>query len=155
MIMNLTYKGSSNMLFINEIHSNHYEIKIWITFTKKYFMNFLTRLVTSSLAIIIVTYLLRPGVTVDEPVTAIIVAAVLALLNMVIKPLLIILTLPITIVSLGLFLLVINALMVMLAANIVPGFHVNGFWWALLFSIILSIVTGIFNSLAKPDRKEN
>jgi putative membrane protein len=122
---------------------------------KKYFMNFLTRLVTSSLAIIIVTYLLRPGVTVDEPVTAIIVAAVLALLNMVIKPLLIILTLPITVVSLGLFLLVINALMVMLAANIVPGFHVNGFWWALLFSIILSIVTGIFNSLAKPDRKEN
>lgn len=118
-------------------------------------MNFLTRLVTSSLAIIIVTYLLRPGVTVDEPVTAIIVAAVLALLNMVIKPLLIILTLPITVVSLGLFLLVINALIIMLAGNIVPGFHVSGFWWALLFSIILSIVTGIFNSLAKSDQNKN
>lgn len=118
-------------------------------------MNFLTRLVTSSLAIIIVTYLLRPGVSVDEPVTAIIVAAVLALLNMVIKPLLIVFTLPITVVTLGLFLLVINALMILLVARIVPGFHVNGFWWALLFSIILSIVTGIFNSLAKSDKKEN
>jgi putative membrane protein len=116
-------------------------------------MNFLTRLVTSSLAIIIVTYLL-PGVSVDNAVTAIIVAAVLALLNIVIKPLFILLTLPVTIVTLGLFLLVINALMILLAANIVSGFHVDGFWWALLFSIILSIVTGIFNSLAKPDKKQ-
>ena len=121
---------------------------------KKYFMNFLTRLVTSSLAIIIVTYLL-PGVSVESPVTAIIVAGVLALLNMVIKPLLVLLTLPITVVTLGLFLLVINAFIILLAANIVPGFHVNGFWWALLFSIILSIVTGIFNSLAKPTGTNN
>ena len=118
-------------------------------------MNFLTRLVTSSLAIIIVTYLLRPGVQVDNAVTAIIVAAVLALLNMVIKPIFILLTLPVTIVTLGLFLLVINALIILLAAKIVPGFSVNGFWWALLFSIILSIVTGIFNSLAKSDNKKN
>ena len=117
-------------------------------------MNFLTRLVTTSLAIIIVTYLM-PGVSVDSPVTAIIVAAVLSLLNLVIKPLLILLTLPITVVTLGLFLLVINALMIMLAANIVPGFSVDGFWWALVFSVILSIVTGIFNSLAETDKKKN
>jgi len=116
-------------------------------------MNFLTRLVTSSLAVIIVTYLL-PGVSVDNAVTAIIVAAVLALLNMVIKPLFILLTLPVTIVTLGLFLLVINALMILLASKIVPGFYVDGFWWAFIFSIILSIVTGIFNALATDKRKE-
>ena len=115
-------------------------------------MNFLTRLVTSALAVIVVTYVL-PGVSVDNAITAIIVAAVLALLNTIIKPVLIFLTFPITIVTLGLFLLVINALMILLASRIVPGFSVDGFWWALLFSIILSIVTGIFNSLAKPDRK--
>lgn len=115
-------------------------------------MNFLVRIVTSSLAILVVTYLLSPHVTVDEPVTAIILAIVLALLNAVIKPILIILTLPITIVTLGIFLLVINALMVLLASNFVHGFHVSGFWWALLFSVILSIVTGIFNSLAKPEK---
>jgi putative membrane protein len=117
-------------------------------------MNFLTRIVTSSLAVLVVTYLLSPHVTVDEPVTAIILAVVLALLNAVIKPVLIILTLPITLVTLGIFILVINAMMILLASNIVPGFHVGGFWWALLFSIILSIVTGIFNSLAKPDKKQ-
>ena len=115
-------------------------------------MNFLTRLVTSALAVIVVSYLL-PGIHVDNAVTAIIVAAVLALLNTIIKPVLIFLTFPITIVTLGLFLLVINALMIILAARLVPGFRVDGFWWALFFSIILSIVTGIFNSLAKPDSK--
>src|SRR6185295_19180099 len=122
-------------------------MKICFTFTKNCDMNFLTRLVTSSLAVIIVTYLL-PGVSVDNVVTAIIVAAVLALLNMVIKPLFILLTLPVTIVTLGLFLLVINALMILLASKIVPGFYVDGFWWTFIFSIILSIVTGIFNALA-------
>lgn len=116
-------------------------------------MNFITRLVTSTLAILVVTYLL-PGVSVDNAVTAIVVAAVLALLNTILKPVLIFLTFPITIVTLGLFLLVINALMILLAAKLVPGFRVDGFWWALFFSVILSIVTGIFNSLAKPDAKK-
>ena len=124
------------------------------TFTKSYAMNFLTRLVTSSLAVLVVTYLL-PGVSVDNAVTAIVVAAVLSLLNMLLKPVLILLTFPITVVTLGIFLLVINALLIMLAASLVPGFNVDGFWWALVFSIILSIVTGIFNSLAKPDIKED
>jgi putative membrane protein len=117
-------------------------------------MNFITRLVTTALAVIIVTYLL-PGVSVDNAVTAVLVAAVLALLNASIKPLLILLTFPITIVTLGLFLLVINALIVILVTYLVPGFKVDGFGWALLFSIILSIVTGIFNSLAKPDNPDN
>lgn len=125
-----------------------------IIFTKTHIMNFITRLVTTTLAVIIVTYLL-PGVTVDNALTAIIVAAVLALLNAVVKPVLILLTFPITIVTLGLFLLVINALMVMLASYIIPGFQVRGFGWALVFSIILSLVTGIFNALAKPEKKND
>jgi len=112
-------------------------------------MNFLTRLITSTLAIIVVTYLL-PGVSVENPVTATLVAVALALLNISIKPVFILLTLPITLVSLGLFLLVINALMILLAAKLISGFHVDGFWFALLFSITLSIVTGIFNALAQP-----
>lgn len=113
-------------------------------------MNFIARLLTTTLSILVVCYLL-PGVKVDDAVTAIIVALVLALLNSIVKPVFIFLTLPITVVTLGLFLLVINALMILLAAKIVSGFTVNGFWWALLFSIILSIVTGIFNSLARSD----
>lgn len=112
-------------------------------------MNFFSRLLITTLAILVVTYLL-PGVKVDNVITAVLVAAVLALLNVVIKPILILLTLPITIVTLGLFLLVINALMIMLAAKIVDGFSITGFWSALFFSIILSIVTGIFNALATP-----
>ncbi|MFI5219987.1 MAG: phage holin family protein [Bacteroidia bacterium] len=117
-------------------------------------MNFLTRLITSTLAIIVVTYLL-PGVSVESPVTAVVVAIALALLNISIKPVLILFTLPITLVSLGLFLLVINALMILLAAKLISGFHVDGFWNALLFSIVLSLVTGIFNALAKPKPGED
>jgi len=112
-------------------------------------MNFLLRLVTSTLAILIVAYVMKPHVSVDNALTAILLAAVLALLNNIVKPVLIFLTLPITLVTLGLFLLVINALMILLASNLVPGFKVDGFGWALLFSIILSLVTGVFNSLAE------
>lgn len=117
-------------------------------------MNFFTRLMTSTLAILVVTYLL-PGVSVESPVTAVLVAIALALLNISIKPIFILLTLPITLVSLGLFLLVINALMILLAAKLISGFHVDGFWIALLFSIVLSLVTGIFNALAKPKPRED
>ncbi|WP_215226731.1 phage holin family protein [Echinicola shivajiensis] len=105
--------------------------------------NALVQLVIAGLAVIIASYLL-PGVSVEDFWVAVIIAAVLSLLNYTVKPLLIILTIPITIVTLGLFLLVINALIILLAANIVPGFEVDGFWWALLFSLILSIINTIF-----------
>ena len=108
---------------------------------------FLTKLITTSLAIILVAYLL-PGVEVESALSAIGIALVLSLLNIFVKPVLIILTLPITVVTLGLFLLVINALLILLAAKIVPGFSVNGFWWAVLFSIILSIVVSVMETLA-------
>ncbi len=119
-------------------------------------MNFIVQLIISTLAVLISSYLL-PGVNIEGNsfVTALIVAAVLAFLNAIVKPIMVILTIPITIVTLGLFLLVINALMIMLAARLVPGFHVNGFWWALLFSLILSIITSILESIKKRDDSGN
>jgi putative membrane protein len=117
-------------------------------------MRFFLRLLTSTLAILVVAYLMHPHVRVDDAVTAIVLAAVLALLNVFVKPLLVLFTLPISVVTLGLFLLVINALLIVLAARLVPGFQVDGFGWALLFSIILSLVTGVFNALAEPKAKE-
>lgn len=117
-------------------------------------MKLFTRLITTTLAILVAAYLL-PGVsTGNNALTAVITAIVLALLNASIKPLLIFLTLPVTIVTLGVFILVINALMILLAAAVVPGFQVDGFWHAFLFSIILSLITWIFNSLARPVKKE-
>lgn len=103
-------------------------------------MGFLIKVLVSSIAVVITAYLLG-GVTVPDFTTALVVAFVLGVLNMVLKPVLIILTIPVTIFSLGLFLLVINAFIIQLTGVIVSGFVVESFWWALLFSIILSIVT--------------
>ena len=118
-------------------------------------MKFIVQLIISTLAVLITSYLL-PGVEIRDSnfFTALIVAAVLSFLNAVVKPVMIILTIPITFVTLGLFLLVINALIIMLAAKLVDGFHVNGFWWALLFSLILSMVTSILESIGKKNEEE-
>ncbi|MBM4328777.1 MAG: phage holin family protein [Deltaproteobacteria bacterium] len=99
-------------------------------------------------AIIVVAYIL-PGVTVRSLSAAAITAAVLGILNALIKPILVILTLPITILTFGLFLLVINALLFMLASAIVPGFHVKSFWWALLGSVIVSVVSYVLQSIVR------
>jgi putative membrane protein len=88
-----------------------------------------------------------PGVTVDDYLSALMVAVVLAFLNTIVKPILTILTIPITVVTLGFFLLAINAFIIIFAEKLVSGFHVDGFWWALLFSLILSVCTGILNML--------
>ncbi|MCC5920818.1 MAG: phage holin family protein [Cyclobacteriaceae bacterium] len=109
---------------------------------------FLLSLLVGGIAIIITAWLL-PGINVTSFGNSILVAAVLALLNATVKPVLTLLTLPITIFTLGIFMLVINALVVMLAGAIVPGFSVDNFWWALLFSVVLSIVMGVFTSLMK------
>jgi putative membrane protein len=82
------------------------------------------------------------------------VALALAFLNAIVKPIFTILTIPITIFTLGFFLLVINAVIIILAERLVSGFHVDGFWWALLFSLILSIVTGILNALFGVNEKD-
>ncbi len=109
-------------------------------------MSFLIRIFTTTLAILLVAKLL-PGVSVNSVTTAIILALALAVLNVFVKPVLILLTLPITIFTLGLFLLVINALMILIASNLVDGFKVNGFWSALLFSIVLSFVVSLFDRI--------
>lgn len=88
-----------------------------------------------------------PGVKVDDYLSALLVAVVLAFLNTIVKPILTILTIPITLLTLGFFLLAINAFIILFAERLVDGFHVDGFWWALLYSLILSICTGILNSL--------
>jgi putative membrane protein len=111
--------------------------------TSKEILSIFLQLIIAGLAIIFTAFLL-PGIVVNDYLTGIIIAALLALLNITIKPILIFLTIPITLVTLGLFLLVINALLVMMAAHIVSGFTVDNFWWALLFSIILSLVNSIF-----------
>ena len=118
-------------------------------------MKFLVQLVISTLAVLITAYLL-PHVSIDDNsfFTALVVAAVLAFLNAVVKPIMIILTIPVTIFSFGLFLLVINALIILLAAKLVDGFHVDGFWWALLFSLILSITTSVLESVKKKDEHD-
>jgi putative membrane protein len=115
-------------------------------------MRFIIQLIISTLAVLITAYLL-PGVEIVDNnfFTAVIVAAVLSFLNAVVKPIMVILTIPITVVTLGFFLLAINAFIVMLASRIVDGFHVKGFWWALLFSFILSITTSILESVKKRD----
>jgi len=110
-------------------------------------MNFLIRLLISALAAIITAKVL-PGVHINSFTTAIILAIVLAILNLLVKPVLILLTLPVTIITLGLFLLVINAVIIMIASSLVRGFKVDGFIWALLFSLVLTVVSGIMNSLA-------
>ncbi|MFA6414874.1 MAG: phage holin family protein [Candidatus Paceibacterota bacterium] len=97
----------------------------------------------STLAILIAAYIV-PGVIVT-PTGALIAAVVLGALNLFIRPIIFILTLPITILTLGLFSFVINALLVMLASAIVPGFVVPGFWIALLFALALSVVNWVFN----------
>ena len=100
------------------------------------------RFLLSGLAVLLTAYLL-PGVRVEHYGYALLVAAGLSFVNVVVKPILIIFTIPITIFTLGLFLLVINALMILLVSSLVPKFEVDGFWWALAFSLILSV----FNSM--------
>lgn len=101
-----------------------------------------------TLAVLLVAYIL-PGVSIDNLVTAIVAAAVLGILNAFIRPTLVFLTFPITILTLGLFSIIINAFLVILASVLVPGFAVTNFWWALLFSILLSLVNGLFHRWEK------
>lgn len=115
-------------------------------------MKFIIKLLLNALAVVVLSKVLS-GVSVDSYTTAIIVAVVLSVLNLLVKPFLILLTLPITIVTLGLFLLVVNALIILLADNLIDGFSVDGIWTAILFSILLSILQSILHSLLKKDKK--
>lgn len=100
----------------------------------------------SALAILSAAYLL-PGVQVQNFIAALVTALVLGIVNALLKPILIILTLPLNFLTFGLFTLVINAVLVMLATVIVPGFTVDSFWWALLFGLLLSVINSFFRRL--------
>lgn len=112
----------------------------------------IARWILTSLIILSLPYLL-PRVDVTNFWIALLVAVVLGLVNAIIRPLIIILTLPVTLLTLGLFLIVINALMVMLVSAVVPGFEVDGFWAAVMVSGILWLGGMAVNSIVKTDRR--
>ena len=105
-------------------------------------MNFILRLLVTALVAFALAQLLK-GIHVDTYWTALVFAIVLAILNVLVKPILIILTLPLTIITLGLFLFVVNTLVVLLASRFVDGFKIDNFWWGLLFALLLSLVTSV------------
>lgn len=105
-------------------------------------MKFIMRIIVTSVIAFGLSYIMK-GIEIDNFWTAIILAIVLAILNAILKPILIFLTFPITLITFGLFLFVINAIIILLAAKFVDGFQVAGFWWALLFSLVLSLATSI------------
>ena len=114
-------------------------------------MNFILRLlITAAIAYGLSSIL--TGVHIADFKTAIIFALLLAVLNALVKPLLILLTLPITILTLGLFLFVINALIIIIADKFIDGIKVDGFFWALIFSLILSVLSSAANSMLKDDK---
>lgn len=105
-------------------------------------MNFLLRIVITAVVAFALSYIL-PGIRIDSFWIAIKFSLVLAVLNFLLKPILVILTLPITLVTFGLFLFVINAIIVWFVGNLITGFHIANFIWALLFSLLLSLLTSI------------
>ncbi len=112
---------------------------------------FIRLLVTAGIVVLLAHFL--PGVVVNGFVEALIVAVVLGLLNVIVKPILVVLTIPITILTLGVFLFVINALIILLADHFIDGFSVNGFWTALLFSVLLSVCESIAYSILKEKKR--
>lgn len=129
-------------------------------------MNFLIKLFISAIAVIITAYFLD-GVTLENNqfittssvalnkfITALLVAIVLAFLNSIVKPVLTILSLPITFLTLGLFLLVINAFIILFANRLVEGFRVDGFWTALWFSLVLSLVSSVLDLIKGKEKEE-
>lgn len=109
-------------------------------------INSLLKLLVPAVAIMIAGHLLAPNVIVDSFGVAIVVSIVLALLNMFVKPILQFFSIPITIITLGLFLIIIDALMIILADSIIKvGFDVNGIFWAIIFSFFISITSSFLN----------
>lgn len=107
-------------------------------------MAFILKLLVSGLGVLISARLLA-GVTVRNYLHAILTAALIGVFNAVLKPILVILTIPITILTLGLFLLVINALLLMLVDKLLSGFSIKNFWWALVFSLVLSVINAVLH----------
>lgn len=118
-------------------------------------MKFLIKIISTALAVFLIATLM-PGVEVQNMPMALLVSLILVLINVYIKPILIFMTFPITVVTLGLFLLVINAFIILFTSYILKdGFKVDGFWVALLFSIVLSMLTSLIDRLTdrNPDER--
>ena len=112
-------------------------------------MKFVIRLLITAAVAYGLSMILTPHIQIDSYATALIFSLVLAFLNAIVKPILIILTLPITILTLGIFLLVINVLMILLASRLVRGIHIQGFLWAFIFGLLLSILSSAFGNIEK------
>jgi len=115
--------------------------------------DFLVKTLVIAAAVVLSSYFL-PGVVVKRFTTALMVALVLSVLNYFVKPILVFLTLPITILTLGLFLFIVNAIIILLAGKLVAGFGVKSFGWALLFSLVLSFFTYLLEVIIEPDYKK-
>ena len=113
-------------------------------------MTFIARLLINMAAIVLIAYLLPKVIWVDGLFSAFMAALLLGIVNTILRPILILLTLPITLLTLGLFLLVINGLMLWLVAALVKGFHVNGFSEAVIGSILISIVSWVLSGILHP-----
>ncbi len=111
-------------------------------------MKLLIRILVTTVLVMLIAYLMK-GVDIEGFESALIVSIVLGLLNVFVKPVLVLFTLPVTLFTLGLFLLVINAVIILLCDNLVSGFSVDSFWTALLFSIVLSISESIVFKLTE------
>ena len=112
-------------------------------------MKFIIRLLITAAVAYGLSLILTPHVQIDSYLTALIFSLVLAFLNAIVKPILVILTLPITVLTLGIFLLVINVLMILLASKLVSGIHIQGFLWAFIFGLLLSILSSAFGNIEK------
>lgn len=115
-------------------------------------MNLIIKLLVNAIAVFVIANILS-GVQLDGYVSAIIVALVLSILNLLVKPILVLFTLPVTVITLGLFLLVINGLIILLADEFIDGFSVDGIGWAILFSILLSILQSLLQSFFSKEKK--
>jgi putative membrane protein len=112
-------------------------------------MNFLVRLLITAAVAYGLSMILSPHIIIDSYKTALIFALVLAFLNAIVRPILIFLTLPITILTLGIFLLIINVLMVLLADEMINGIYIQSFLWAFVFGILLSFLSSALNNIGK------
>lgn len=111
-------------------------------------MKIIAFILINGLAVLLAAYLL-PGVAINSLVTALVVGLILGVANAFIKPILVLLTLPITIITLGLFIFVINGLLVLATSAVVPGFVVENIWWAILFSVVISLISSFLHNLTR------
>lgn len=117
-------------------------------------MNYILKIILSAIAVFVLAKIL-PGITIQSYVSAALVAIVLGFLNTIVRPVLVFFTIPLTILTLGLFLLIINASMVLLADYFISGFYVANLFYALLFSILLSFLQSVLFKLLKEDKKRH